>query len=66
MSTTSAQLPPLLGLQAARVVRLETMETARGACDTAEETVPAALWTLATYKEMLFLDSHQGADGAYD
>jgi len=30
----------------------------RGYCDAAEEVVPADKWTLATYKELLFLDSH--------
>ena len=45
---------------AARELRLETMEAARAACDKAEETVPAVLWTLATYQELLFLDSSQG------
>eukprot|EP00584_Thalassiosira_punctigera_P005522 CAMPEP_0172525800 /NCGR_PEP_ID=MMETSP1067-20121228/821_1 /TAXON_ID=265564 ORGANISM="Thalassiosira punctigera, Strain Tpunct2005C2" /NCGR_SAMPLE_ID=MMETSP1067 /ASSEMBLY_ACC=CAM_ASM_000444 /LENGTH=104 /DNA_ID=CAMNT_0013309155 /DNA_START=51 /DNA_END=361 /DNA_ORIENTATION=- len=30
----------------------------RTVCDAAEEVVPANLWTLATYKELLFLDSH--------
>jgi len=44
--------------QLARVLRLETMDDIRIICDTAEETVPADLWTLATYKELLFLDSH--------
>jgi len=44
----------------ARVLRLETMEEARTVCDKIEETVPANLWTLATYKELLFLDSNQG------
>jgi len=44
--------------QLARVLRLETMADVRKACDEAEETVPADLWTLATYKELLFLDSH--------
>ena len=44
----------------ARVLRLETMEDARKVCDTIEETVPAHLWTLATYKELLFLDANQG------
>jgi len=42
----------------ARVLRLETMVDVRKVCDTAEETVPAELWSLATYKELLFLDSH--------
>jgi len=48
----------------ARVLRLETMETVRAVCDKAEEVVPADLWTLATYKELLFLDSHQGAEAS--
>lgn len=42
----------------ARVMRLETMVDIRKVCDLAEETVPAELWTLSTYKELLFLDSH--------
>merc|ERR1712048_1390961 len=42
----------------ARVLRLETMVDHRAVCDAAEEVVPANLWTLATYKELLFLDSH--------
>jgi len=44
--------------QLARVLRLETMIDIRSICDSAEEVVPANLWTLATYKELLFLDSH--------
>lgn len=42
----------------ARVLRLETMIDIRAYCDAAEEVVPADKWTLATYKELLFLDSH--------
>jgi glutamine synthetase len=42
----------------ARVLRLETMIEIRAICDAAEAVVPAELWTLATYKELLFLDSH--------
>jgi glutamine synthetase len=42
----------------ARVLRLETMERVRGHVDAAEALVPAQLWTLATYKELLFLDQH--------
>jgi len=42
----------------ARVLRLETMADLRKVCDEAEEVVPDELWTLATYKELLFLDSH--------
>jgi len=47
--------------QLARVLRLETMIDIRAFCDAAEEVVPADLWTLATYKELLFLDSHEDA-----
>jgi glutamine synthetase len=43
---------------AARVLRLETMVTARAHCDAAEAVVPSHLWTLATYKELLFIDQH--------
>jgi glutamine synthetase len=46
----------------ARVLRLETMIDIRATCDAAEEIVPADLWTLATYKELLFLDSHMASD----
>lgn len=42
--------------QLARVLRLETMIDIRAICDAAEEVVPAENWTLATYKELLFLD----------
>lgn len=41
---------------AARVLRLETMVEVRAVCDEAESKCPADLWTLATYKELLFLD----------
>lgn len=47
--------------QAARVLRLETMEAARAFCDEAESQTPADLWNLGTYKDLLFLDSNQGA-----
>ncbi|KAI2498713.1 glutamine synthetase [Fragilaria crotonensis] len=47
----------------ARVLRLETMIDIRAVCDAAEEIVPADLWTLATYKELLFLDSHTASEG---
>ena len=43
---------------AARVLRLETMIEARKVVDAAEAVCPESLWTLATYKELLFLDSH--------
>jgi glutamine synthetase len=51
----------------ARVLRLETMIQVREVCDAAEEVVPAGEWTLATYKELLFLDSHThtGSPAAY-
>ena len=47
----------------ARALRLETMITAREAIDEAEADCPAHLWPLATYKEMLFLDANQDANG---
>ena len=40
----------------ARVLRLETMVKVREICDAVEEVVPEDCWTLATYKELLFLD----------
>jgi glutamine synthetase len=56
---------PMEKAQLARVLRLETMIEIRKACDEAEEVVPADLWTLATYKEMLFLDSHTVTEAEY-
>ena len=46
-----------------RVLRLETMAVVRVVCDATEASCPADLWTLATYKELLFLDcpGHPGA-----
>lgn len=49
----------------ARVLRLETMIDVREICDSAEAVVPADLWTLATYKELLFLDSHTVTEPEY-
>jgi glutamine synthetase len=43
----------------ARALRLETMIEARKVIDSAEAQCPENLWTLATYKELLFLDSHE-------
>jgi len=40
----------------ARILRLETMINIRKDCDEAEAVVPAALWTLGTYTELLFMD----------
>jgi glutamine synthetase len=40
----------------ARVLRLETMIDVRKICDEAEGVCPADLWTLATYKDLLFID----------
>ena len=45
----------------ARTLRLETMVDMRDICDAAEAVCPANLWTLATYKELLFMDSHTHA-----
>jgi glutamine synthetase len=52
---------PMSKARLARVLRLETMVDMRTVIDGAEETCPANLWTLATYKELLFLDSHTSA-----
>jgi glutamine synthetase len=49
----------------ARVLRLETMIDIRAVCDAAEEVVPSNLWTLATYKELLFLDQHTASEQDY-
>jgi len=40
----------------ARKLRLETMVEVREICDRLEAQVPAENWTLATYKELLFMD----------
>jgi len=40
----------------ARKLRLETMTEVREVCDKLEADCPANKWTLATYKELLFLD----------
>ena len=44
---------------AARTLRLETMVAVRGDIDTLEGEVPEADWNLASYRELLFLDSHR-------
>jgi glutamine synthetase len=41
----------------ARSLRLETMADVRKVCDDFEAKVPAEHWTLATYDELLFLDT---------
>jgi len=46
------------GAALARTLRLETMVEVRKLCDDLENKVPAELWTLATYKELLFMDTH--------
>ncbi|KAJ1488401.1 glutamine synthetase III, partial [Baffinella frigidus] len=47
----------------ARVLRLETMEKCRAISDAIEEGCPQNVWPLATYKDLLFLDSNQDAFG---
>ena len=42
--------------QLSRKLRLETMINIREICDKAESLVPQDMWTLATYKELLFID----------
>jgi len=43
----------------ARTLRLETMGAARKVCDDAEGLCPADCWTLATYKDLFFLDMNK-------
>merc|ERR1712129_417228 len=50
----------------ARDLRLVSMVELRKVCDDAEAVVPANLWTLSTYKELLFLDTHVGPNDEYD
>lgn len=42
--------------EAARTLRLETMVSLRDKIDAVESMIPADMWTLATYSELLFLD----------
>jgi len=58
LSAIHATEEPYEKAKLARVLRLETMVELREVCDAAEALVPAEMWTLATYKELLFLDSH--------
>ena len=44
--------------QLARALRLGGMLLTRDRVDAAEAVVPARMWTLATYKELLFMDQH--------
>ncbi len=55
-------LEPAAAAAASRVLRLETMLEARKVIDAAEGVCPAKHWTLATYQDLLFLDS-QSAHG---
>ena len=41
-----------------RTLRLETMVAVRVFCDDAEAVVPSDIWPLATYENLLFLDTH--------
>merc|ERR1719420_2831045 len=47
------------GAALARTLRLETMVEVRKLCDDLEGKVPADKWTLATYKELLFMDMQE-------
>ena len=42
--------------------RLDTMIKVREVCDEAESLCPPSLWTLASYAELLFLDTHPEGD----
>ena len=39
---------------------MQTMIKVREVCDAMEAIVPEEDWTIATYKELLFLDQHMG------
>ncbi len=56
---------PMEKAQLARTLRLETMIDIRAVCDTTEEIIPSELWTLSTYKELLFLDQHTATEPEY-
>jgi glutamine synthetase len=66
-TTTTKLKASLAGIHAAtdnfesaklcRVLRLETMIEVRKTVDEVEAECPANLWSYATYKELLFLDS---------
>mmetsp|Transcript_4807 Transcript_4807/g.14021 ORF Transcript_4807/g.14021 Transcript_4807/m.14021 type:complete len:711 (-) Transcript_4807:93-2225(-) len=51
--------------QLSRTLRLETMIDIRAICDDVEGIIPADMWTLATYKELLFLDQHTVTEPEY-
>jgi glutamine synthetase len=46
----------------ARILRLDTMIKVREVCDEAESLCPPSLWSLATYSELLFLDTYPEGD----
>jgi glutamine synthetase len=50
------------GAALARSLRLDTMIKVREICDEAEGLCPPSLWTLASYAELLFLDTHPEGD----
>mmetsp|Transcript_60321 Transcript_60321/g.127735 ORF Transcript_60321/g.127735 Transcript_60321/m.127735 type:complete len:771 (-) Transcript_60321:107-2419(-) len=55
------------GARLARTLRLETMIDVRKVCDEAEGKCPAYLWSLATYKDLFFIDQNENVnrvDGA--
>ena len=58
MAKIHAESDPYEQAKLARVLRLETMVDIRKICDNAEEVVPEEVWSLATYKDMLFLDQN--------
>jgi len=60
LAEVHAAAAPQEAARLARTLRLETMEEVRKVCDATEAAVPAGLWTLASYRELLFLDSHGG------
>mmetsp|Transcript_33540 Transcript_33540/g.107165 ORF Transcript_33540/g.107165 Transcript_33540/m.107165 type:complete len:459 (-) Transcript_33540:73-1449(-) len=61
LAAVHAEDDPKAKADLARVLRLETMVDIRATIDAAEKLVPADLWTLATYSELLFLDQTTNA-----
>mmetsp|Transcript_38664 Transcript_38664/g.98850 ORF Transcript_38664/g.98850 Transcript_38664/m.98850 type:complete len:224 (-) Transcript_38664:31-702(-) len=58
-----AEADPYAQASLARKLRLETMVQQREIVDGAEALCPSHLWPMATYKDLLFLDSQQDGHG---
>mmetsp|Transcript_114441 Transcript_114441/g.348174 ORF Transcript_114441/g.348174 Transcript_114441/m.348174 type:complete len:122 (-) Transcript_114441:23-388(-) len=58
LQQVQAAATPQEAARLAHSLRLEQMMEARELCDAAEALVPPSLWTLAPYRELLFMDTH--------